>query len=241
MSSTPRTRRLGLLLPSSNSTQEPEFIDVLPRDVSLHTARLTLTTIDADSTERIVQELEGEARKLADADVGAVLLAATAPTSRKGLGYDRELTERIRKASGKPATTASSAMLEAFATLGVSRVALAGAWSEGVNATVAAFIEANGVKVVSQVALGVVKNVEVGRLAPETAYDAGRRADRADADAVFLACGNWWTMSQIERLERDLGKPVLATNQVSIWGALRLLGQREAVRGYGRLLERHLV
>ena len=48
MTHTPRTRRLGLLVPSSNSTQEPEFIDVLPRSVSLHVARLTLTDIDPD-------------------------------------------------------------------------------------------------------------------------------------------------------------------------------------------------
>jgi len=88
MSHTPRTRRLGLLLPSSNSTQEPEFIEVLPRSVSLHCARLTLSNIDPDSTVRIVEELETESRKLADADVGAILLAATAPSSAPGHSRD---------------------------------------------------------------------------------------------------------------------------------------------------------
>jgi maleate isomerase len=118
----PKTKRLGLLLPSSNSTQEPEFVHVLPPSVSLHTARLTLTSIDADSTERIVEELEAESRKLSHADVGVVLLAATAPTSRKGMGYDQELVRRIRAASDRPATTASTATLEAFAVLGIRRV-----------------------------------------------------------------------------------------------------------------------
>ena len=74
MSFIPRTRRLGLMVPSSNSTQEPEFAEVLPRSVSLHVGRLTLRNIDADSTVKIVEELEHESRKLADADVGAVLL-----------------------------------------------------------------------------------------------------------------------------------------------------------------------
>jgi maleate isomerase len=240
MNYTPRTRRLGLLLPSSNSTQEPEFVDMLPRNVSLHTTRLTLTSIDADSTERIVQELETESRKLADADVGVILLAATAPSSRKGLGYDRELVRRIREASGRPATTASTGMLEAFATLGIQRVGLAAAWSASVNATVAAFIEANGVQVVSQEAMGVVRNNDVGRLDPQTAYDFGRKADRPDAQAVFLACGNWWTSNIVERLERDLGKPVLTTNAVSLWAALRMLGHREPITGYGSLLREHM-
>lgn len=240
MSYTPRTRRLGLLLPSSNSTQEPEFADVLPRNVSLHTTRLTLNTIDADSTERIVAELETESRKLADADVGVILLAATAPTSRKGLGYDRELMRRIRTAADRPAATASTAMLEAFAVYGVERVALAAPWSEAVNKTVAGFIEANGVQVVSQEAMGVVRNNDVGRLDPETAFEYGRKADRPEAQAVFLACGNWLTMSIVERLERELGKPVLTTNMVSLWAALRVLGHGEPITGYGALLREQM-
>ena len=237
---TQKIHRLGLLLPSSNSTQEPEFTEVLPRTVSLHTARLTLRTIDADSTVKIVEELAHESRKLADADVGAVLLAATAPTSRMGMGYDRELQARIKEASGKPATTACTAMLEAFKALGIQRVALAAPWSEGVNDTVAAFIQANGVEVTQKKALGVVSNNDVGLLDPETAFDLGRLVDDDRAQAVFLACGNWLTMSIIERLERAVGKPVLTTNLVSIWGALRILGHTEPVRGYGCLLGEHL-
>jgi len=239
MPHTPRTRRLGLLLPSSNSTQEPEFSEVLPRGTSLHCARLQLRNIDADSTERIVEELEQESRKLADADVGVILLAATAPTSRKGMGWDRELVRRIETAAGKPATTASTAMLESFAALGISRIALAAPWSDEVNKTVADFIQANGVEVTRQQALGVVRNNDVGRLDPQTAYDLGLKVDNPQAQAVFLACGNWWTMSVVERLERDLGKPVLTTNMVSMWGALRMLGHTEALPGYGRLMRDH--
>ncbi|WP_250528496.1 hypothetical protein [Caballeronia sp. GAWG2-1] len=240
MKSNERKQRLGLLLPSSNSTQEPEFSEVLPPSISLHTARLTLTSIDADSTVKIVEELEHEAGKLAHADVDAVLLAATAPTSRKGLGYDRELMGRIASASGKPATTASTAMLEAFSVVGAKRIALAAPWSAEVNQTVANFIEANGYQVANQKAMGVVKNNDVGRLDSYSAYDLALEADTADADVLFLACGNWWVMEQVERIEQRLGKPVLTTNQVSIWAALRLLEFREPLRGWGRLLEEFL-
>ena len=51
-----------------------------------------------------------------------------------------------------------------------------------------------------------------------------------------LACTNWKTMDVIERLERELGKPVLSTTQVTIWTALRAIGRIEGVPGYGRLL-----
>jgi maleate isomerase len=228
--------RVGLLVPSSNSTQEPEFVQMLPASVSLHVTRLSLSRIDPESTVNIVAELEKESRKLADAAVDIVVLAATAPSTRMGKGYDAQLIKRMVDASGKPATTAATAMLDAFAALGVRRVALAAAWSETTNKWVAAFLESHGIEVLSQVAMGVVSNNEVGRLHPDTAFEHGRKADRKEADAVFLACGNWWTASIVEKLEQAAGKPVLTTNNMTLWHALKKIGVPEGVSGYGRLL-----
>ena len=61
------------------------------------------------------------------------MLAATAPSTRMGKGYDAQLIKRMEEASGKPATTAATAMLDAFAALGMRRVALAAPWSETTN------------------------------------------------------------------------------------------------------------
>ncbi len=240
MSHITRTHRIGLLTPSSNTTQEPEFVEVLPRSVSLHASRLTLNNIDADSTLSIVAELEKESRKLADADVDVIVLAATAPSSRRGKGYDHELIKRMEDASGKPATTASTALLEALALLGIRRIAIAAPWSETMNNTVVSFMEANGVEVTHDEAMGIVRNNEVGRIEPDRVYQFGRRVDRSDADALLLACGNWWAMDAVERLEQDIGKPVLTTNSVSIWAALRIIQSHDGVSGYGRLLRDYL-
>lgn len=231
-----RTHRFGLLTPSSNTTQEPEFSEVLPRTVSLHTGRLAFTNIDADTLVRCIEELETESRKLADADVGVIVLAATAPSVTGGKGYDRELIKRMEDASGKPATTASTAFIEALTFLGIRKIAIAAPWSETVNKTVVSFMEANGFKVVNYGVMGLVRNTELGRSDPQTAYELGRRVDRPDADAVILPGGNWPTMSVVERLERELGKPVLTNNAASIWAGLRILRCDESIAGYGRLL-----
>src|ERR671914_459539 len=95
-----KKHRVGLLVPSSNSTQEPEFLQMLPPSVSLHVTRLALTRIDPDSTVNIVAELEKESRKLADAAVDIVVLAATAPSTRMGKGYDGELIRRMEESAG---------------------------------------------------------------------------------------------------------------------------------------------
>ncbi len=233
-------RRIGLLLPSSSSVQERDIGRALPDDITLHVARMRLNNVDAESTLRIVQEIETESQKLADVDVDVIIFPATAPSSRNGLGYDQELIERIKAASGKPATTASTALLEATRVLSLKQIVLGAPWSASVNQTVAAFLEANGIKVLAQEALGLVRNLEIGLLDPQTAFDVGRRVDRTAADAVMLACGNWSTFAIVDRLEQALRKPVLTTNQVSLWHALKMMGTRP-LDGPGVLLRRHLV
>ena len=44
--------------------------------------------------------------------------------------------------------------------------------------------------------------------------------------------------SAVDALERRTGKPVVTSNQATIWAALRALGLEHPVRGFGRLLER---
>jgi maleate isomerase len=235
-----KTHRYGLLVPSSNSTQEPEFSQALPDFVSLHTGRLSWSRIDADTVMRSVEEIEFESRKLADADVDVIVLGIAAASVALGKGYDETLIERMEKASGKPATTAATAYRHALTALGIKRVAIAAPWSEAINVTMVNFLTQHGFEVVHSEVMGFVQNTELGRVDPESAYDFGRRADRPQAEAVIIPGGNWPTMSIAGRLEQDIGKPVLTNNCVCIWDALQKIGCRASIPGYGRLLERYL-
>jgi maleate isomerase len=232
--------RLGVLVPSSNTTVEIELRDTLPRAISLHVGRLPLTRIAADSIVEILRPLDEESRKLASADVDLILLGATAPSFFNGLGYDREVSARIEAATGTPATTTSTALLEALRALGATRIALGAAYDDQVNAVAAGFLESNGFEVVSRLGLGYVDNLQVGRLGIDSALDVGRRVDRADADAVVLACTNWVSMPAIAPLEAELGKPVISTTQASLWACLRRLGWTRPLDGAGMLLAGHL-
>lgn len=230
------TGRIGLLAPSSNTTVEPEFYRALPEGVTLHTARLPITTVTPESIGRMADSLDEQSKLVATADVDVIILGATAPSFLKGLGYDREVSERITRVTGKPATTTSTALLEAMKLLNISRIALGSAYSPQVNDICASFLEANGIKVVSKDGLNVIDNLQIGRLDVQTAYDLGKKVDHPDAQAVVLACTNWKSMAIVEKLEQAIGKPVLSTTQVSIWGALKKIGFKGSIPGYGQLL-----
>lgn len=229
--------RVGLLVPSSNSTVEVEFYRALPADVSLHVGRLPITQVDPASIAGMVDPLETEAKKLASADVEVIVLGAAAPSFLKGIGYDREMSARIARATGKPATTASTALLQALAAFGAKRIALGTAYTSTVNDIAIAFLRANGIEVVKTECLGYADNLQIGRLDVESAYAVGRRIACPEAQAIAFLCTNWQSMAIIDRLERDTGSPVLSSTQFSVWAALKTVGYAGRVEGYGKLLE----
>ncbi len=151
-----KTHRLGLVTPSSNTIQEPEFSAVLPPTISLHTGRVAYRDITPEEQDRCVLELESECRKLADAEVGSIVFAATAPTLAKGKGYDRELIKRMEDASGRPATTSATAFVDACNLLGVKNVAIGAPWSKTMDKPMIAFMEAHGFNVVHSESVGFV-------------------------------------------------------------------------------------
>ena len=70
----------------------------------------------------------------------------------------------------------------------------------------------------------------------ERAYELARLADVPDADAVVLSGTGLPTIGVLEELERELRKPVISSNQASLWAALRLARITDAVADFGSLL-----
>ena len=97
-----------------------------------------------------------------------------------------------------------------------------------------AYWEAAGLTVAGYARLSGVTNIYDE--SEERAYRLARQADVPDADAVLLSGTGLPTIGVLELLERDLGKPVVSSNQALLWRALRMAGVREPVPGFGRLL-----
>jgi len=234
-------KRIGLLLPSSNTVQEQEFSCILNNQISFHSARLTLRNVDLNSTIHILDELERAVQSLCDSDVDIIVFGLTAPSSRHGIGYDLQLKKRIEDLSGKPAITASSAAIDALKALHCDNLAFCAPWDEDVNSFAVSFLTNNGFEVPITKVLGIRSNLEIGRLKLSVAYNLGLEVDRPNIQAIMLACGNWASMGIINDLESVLKKPVLTTNQVSLWATLKALNVVSSLPGYGVLLSDHLV
>lgn len=231
--------RIGLIVPSSNTTNEPEFSGALPSGVSLHAARMRLDGVDADSLSSMADDVERCAELLATADVDVVAYGCTTGSLVHGPGYDEEIEARVAEAAGVPAVATAASVKRAFEALDVDSVAVATPYVDDLNEREAAFLDAAGYDVVAMRGLGIRSNTEIGAQTPETAATAAREVDAADADAVFVSCTNYRTFEAVADLERDLGKPVVTSNQATLWDALRRLDADVApTRDLGRLLDR---
>jgi maleate isomerase len=67
----------------------------------------------------------------------------------------------------------------------------------------------------------------------------GLRVDGKENEAIFISCTNFRTIEIIQELEEATGKPVISSNQATLWYALRKLGLKDSIKGYGQLLEQY--
>lgn len=227
--------RVGLIVPSVNTTIEPEYAWLAPSGLSFHVARVMLRETTPEGLRAMNQGVMAAAELIASVTPDVVAYACTSGSFVDGReASDRQL-ESIRGLVGCPVVATSQAMVEALRSLGVDRVALATPYLDPVNQAERAFLEAHGFIVTSMRGLGL-SGKAIREVVPERVADLVRCTDAAAAQAVFVSCTDFRALEVVAALEAELGKPVLTSNQVTLWALLRALGRTPSFTGFGRLL-----
>jgi maleate isomerase len=229
--------RIGLLLPSVNTVLEPEFYMVAPKGVSIHTARMKITSGTPEGLIEMEKRAKSAADLLATARVDVLVYGCTSGSFVKGLGGDREIIKGIEDETGIPTTTTSTAMIDAFKVLRMRKISVATPYMKEVDRRLKEFIEAHGFTVTKIKGLSIEDPFEIGKQPLKVSYELAKKVDVPEADGVFISCTNFKTLGAIKALEDELKKPVTSANQVTIWKALRMAGVQEPLSGYGKLLE----
>lgn len=231
---------VGVIDLSTCTSVIPEFAMAMPPDVGAVFSRLRLPdgVVSVPTLQAMVSppRFEEAALELADAGAGVIAFACTSASLLLGAGYDRELSARLRAATGIAATTTATAVVEALRSLGARRIAVGTPYDAEITARERAFLEAAGYQVAAIEGLGLVLDREIGALAFEDVKALAHRVHRPGVDAVFLSCTNLPALPVLAALEDELGCSVLSSNAATIWHCLELLGVPGAAEGLGRLL-----
>jgi maleate isomerase len=235
-------KRIGVLVPSTNTTCEADFQMTVPRDVTIHGQRLWMTNEGTgdDAYVRMNAEIESGARYLATANVDVVVYGCTTGSFYKGPGWDTQMLELIRREAGVPAVATSPSVVEALRFFGARRLSVATPYPEWNNQRLRAYLEAQGFEVLNvdgEPRAAAAGNQGINDQDPEAVVEFASRVCRPEADALLCSCTAWRSVEAIAVIEARTGKPVVSSNQSTIWTALRALGITRPITGFGRLLE----
>jgi maleate isomerase len=211
--------RIGLIVPSSNTTMETELPSILSaakKNFTFHSSRVRMTSVDADGLSAMSEQTSRAASELADAQLDVVVYACLVAVMIQGAGAHEVAENLIRESlaeSGSTAVVLSSAgaLLAGLRSLGASRVALITPYVKELTGCVIDYLASSEIDVVDSVSLEISDNVEVGRIPNDVLEAAFDQLDLRGAEAVVVsACVQMPSLPLIERLQEASGLPCLS-------------------------------
>lgn len=234
--------RIGAIIPATNVTCEYEYNKMAPEGISVHVARIFVPEVtDPKEKEKQILKfgsgIKKAAKEVAQVNPRIIAFCCTSGSFIKGKGHDKEIINTIETETKIPAITTSTAVLDAFKKFNLKRIAMVTPYNIEIAEKEVCFFEKviPGFKIVTMKNLGIVSGLDKGELYPSSAYIAAKEADVPEAEAIFISCTAWRSIDVIELLEKDLKKPVITSNQATMWGILKKL-RISGLDGYGRLL-----
>jgi maleate isomerase len=172
--------------------------------------------VDADF-ERQLQRIEEAAADLVDNKCDSIIIGGSPLFTKLGHGSDIEMGKKLTAKFGVPVAPGITGEIEALKSLKIKKLVVATPHEDTLNERMKAFLEASGFNVLKIQGYGVRKNA-------------------AEADGVFVPCPRWPTITDVDLLESEIGKPVVTSCQAYIWHALKMAKVKQEVTGYGRLM-----
>jgi maleate isomerase len=232
--------RIGFIIPSSNRMVEPQMQRFMPAGVVPHFTRIRMTDQHKAPLVELIPRITQAADLLADSKCDVIVLQCTGTSMSGGVDMEQRVIAAMKQATGRPALTTASALNAAFAALGAKRLVFISETEQDDHDRKLAYLREAGYEIVADKAAGLEGTDAYCTMPPRLWYDTAMALCSPLTDAYFISCANIHSVDAIEDLERDLGKPVVTSNQAAIWCALRTVGINEAIPGLGILLKHGL-
>jgi len=229
---------IGLITLANDLTIEYELHRFLTLEgVCLLATRIPRTSHGTVTSLRDMEKHLTEASNLIAPTAKLDVIAYGCTSGSMAIGPDT-VAARIREARPEVACADPvSASLKGLRALSCRRIAVLNPYSDEVNQVVEEYITGQGFNVVDKASFDQRGDPYIGQVPPEDIYRAGLALGRSSkAQALFISCTALRVSSIIGRLEADLGKPVVSSNQALAWDCLRQAGCETPIQGYGRLL-----
>jgi maleate cis-trans isomerase len=216
--------RVGLMVPSNNTTMEGELSAWLPAGSTVTTVKiprgpglLTAETIPAYRDSAIAL-----ARRHFGQGIDLIAYGCTAAGFILGPSGDAELTAMLTEATGLPVVTTARAMVSALQHDQAKRVAVVTPYQDSVNAQLTAFLGDGGIEIVRLETFRAPDVTALGRITAEEVRGLARATMGSDCDALFIGCSQLPTHAILDDLRVEFDRPAWSSIRATAWDAARL-------------------
>ncbi|HXQ53447.1 MAG TPA: arylmalonate decarboxylase [Stellaceae bacterium] len=236
--------KFAVLIPSTNTSVQPEFDGMRPVGVTNHICRIRIPNMKLESDEDFAKLVEHIAAGQIEAVDSAmtcepdrIVLGISVETFWGGYELSRQLKADLERHTGLAVSMGAEASEQALKRLGAKRIGVVTPYWPIGDRNVAQFFTEAGFEVERMVGLRCTSPVAIAHVGEAALRDAIGAADGPEIDAVIQVGTNLAMARIAAEAERRLAKPVVAINTAIYWHALRASGIDDKVAGWGQLLE----
>lgn len=247
--SNPKNFRIGLIVPSSNTTMETEIPQmlkareaVLPERFSFHSSRMRMKSVTKSELEAMDRDSDRCALELSDARMDVMGYACLVAIMSMGKGYHRESQRRLHEATAgneaaTPVITSAGALVDGLHAMGSKRVSIITPYVKSLTQLVIDYIEHEGIEVVDSISLEISDNLAVGARDPRAPAQLWKKLNLKGVDTIVAsACVQMPSLASITMIEEASGLPVVSSATCTTYALLKSLGLERRAPSAGALL-----
>jgi len=239
MAEAQREYLVGTVRPTNRpeAGQELDLDTLIPAKIKFVSRTMNFTRGTEDEFGASMPGYEVKAAELAKLGADLVRPSGAPPFMLLGYQREQELIASWEKKYSVQMFTSGQNHVHALRTLGIRRFAGASYFPDKMNAIFARYFTEAGFEVLAMEGIDApfadVPSVPPGQIFQ---FMKNIAAKHKDADGIYMLGSAWKTVAIIDRLEKDLGLPLVHAGPARCWETQLRLGLRHPIPGYGRLL-----
>jgi maleate isomerase len=205
----PSLPRLGVLIPSTDTTVEKELPVLLDGLVTCHFTRMRLAAVTHEGLRAMESDALAAAAVLADARPDLVVFGCTSGSFIFGADYEASLARKLSDIVGVPVIMTAQAMATTLRSHGTT-VRLRTPYEASITADEVGYLEAAGMTVSSSASLGITIDDDIAAVSADLLMSFVQGSD--EPDVVMLSCTNLQTLHILADLTTVARAPIVTSN-----------------------------